>query len=144
VKRQLEFDKEYLEYFSLKDIFPFYGTGIQTSRDGFATDADRDVLVDRLRTFFDLRHSDARIAEIFGLSDTRGWKIKQVRRSTNLNEILGTITQCAFRPFDKRWIPLTKDVVDCHDLRSCPALQGDGRGFSAAASSQHQDFVTRW
>ena len=112
VKRQLEFGKEYLKFFSLKDIFPFYGTGIQTSRDEFATDHDRAALVGRLRRFFDLRHTDAQITETFDLSDTRGWKIKQVRRSANLKEILGTIIQCAFRPFDERWIPLTKDVVD--------------------------------
>ncbi len=112
VKRQLDFDAEYRDYHSLKDIFPFYGTGIQTSRDEFATDYDRHELELRLRTFFDAGRSDKQVADDFGLSDTRGWEVKKVRRSSNFEKVKKTIVQCVFRAFDKKWIALTKDIVD--------------------------------
>ncbi|MET4317932.1 type ISP restriction/modification enzyme [Bradyrhizobium sp. RT5a] len=112
VKRQLDFAAEYRDYYSLKDIFPFYGTGIQTSRDEFATDYDRQGLEARLRGFFDTSRSDKQIAEDFGLSNTRGWEVKKVRRSSSFEKVRKTIVQCMFRSFDKKWIALTKDIVD--------------------------------
>lgn len=128
-KRQLEFDKEYLAFYSLKEIFPFYATGIQTSRDDFATDFDRFSLEDRLRIFFDLRRTDGQISETFGLSDTRGWKIKEVRRSSSFESVQCAITQCVFRPFDRKWIALTKDVVDWPRLEVMSCVSRNSLGL---------------
>jgi predicted helicase len=123
VKRELQFDNEYRTYFGLKEIFPFYGTAIQTSRDDFAIDRDRNALEERLRIFFDLRNPDHQIEKEFGLSDTRGWKLKDVRRSANLGLVKKSITRFLFRTFDLRWIALTKDIVDWPrlDVMSCIA-----------------------
>ena len=135
VTRHLDFDAEYHNNYSLKDIFPFYGTGIQTSRDDFATDCDRGKLETRLRNFFDLRVSHNQIASELGLSDTRGWKINEVRRSASFEQVRKTITQCLFRTFDTRWIALTKDVVDWPrlDVMSCV-----GRGRLGLLCSRQQ------
>jgi predicted helicase len=123
VRRQLDFEKEYNAFPSLKEIFPFYGTGIQTSRDGFATDTNRRALDDRLRRFFDLTISDKEVADDFALSDTRGWKIKDVRRSSSLEQVRKSVVQCWFRVFDRRWVALTKDITDWPrlDVMSCVA-----------------------
>jgi predicted helicase len=123
VKRNLNFDREYLAFFSLKEIFPFYGTGIQTSRDDFAIDFKRSTLEGRLRSFFDLSKTDKQVADQYDLSDTRGWKVKEVRRSSNFAKVRNTITQCLFRAFDSRWIALCKDIVDWPrlDVMSCVA-----------------------
>jgi predicted helicase len=112
VQRNLDFDSEYQCYFSLKDIFPFYGTGIQTSRDDFAIAETREELEKRLLRFFDLTRSDREIAEDFDLSDTRGWNIHAVRRGSGFQKVKGAITKCLFRTFDLRWVALTKDIID--------------------------------
>ncbi len=123
VKRSLEFDSEYLSYYSLKDIFPFYGTGIQTSRDSFATDIDRSKLENRLQMFFDGTKSDTEIKDFFKISDTRSWKVNDIRRSTSFEKVQKVITKFLFRSFDLRWIALTKDVVDWprSEVMSCVA-----------------------
>jgi predicted helicase len=120
-QRKLDFDTEYDRYVSLKEVFPFYGTGIQTSRDDFAIGDSKEELEKRLREFFDLTHSDREVAEKFGLSDTRGWKIHTVRRASGFQKVKGAITQCLFRTFDMKWVALTKDIVDWPrlDVMSC-------------------------
>lgn len=63
---------------SLDALFPFHREGVQSNRDAFATDVDRDVLLARLRAFadgddlglvprahFDLALARARLAEAF-------------------------------------------------------------------------------
>ena len=112
VPRELDFESEYQKFFSLKEIFPFYGTGIQTSRDDFATDYDRKELEKRLENFFDLKYSDHDIKLSFQLSDTRGWIFSQVRRRSSFKKVQKTIQKYLFRVFDLKWIALTKDVVD--------------------------------
>lgn len=121
VERQLDSQDEYQRGLSLKEIFPLYGTGIQTSRDDFATDPERAVLEERLRRFFDLTVSDKLIASEFALTDTRSWRIKDVRRSAKFETVRKTIVPFLFRTFDRRWIALTKDVVDWPrlDVMSC-------------------------
>jgi predicted helicase len=111
-KRQLDHQDEYRAFHSLKDIFPFYGTGIQTSRDDFGTDYDLSTLENRLRRFFDRRHSDTEVTREFGISDTRGWKIGDIRQSSSFGLVKKGITKYLFRVFDTRWIALTKDIVD--------------------------------
>jgi predicted helicase len=121
VNRQLDFDAEYYGFYSLKDIFSFYGTGVQTSRDEFATDYVRKDLEDRLCAFFSREQSDKTIGEKFGVSDTRGWKIREIRRTSNFAKVSEHITQYLFRIFDTKWVALTKDIVDWprFDVISC-------------------------
>ena len=120
-KRDIERIDEYQSYFSLKDIFPFYGTGIQTSRDKFATDFDRQLLQERVITFLDKRKGDSVIRETFGLKDTRGWKLDEIRKSFDVNNVFSSMTQFLYRTFDRRWIALSKAVVDWprEEIMSC-------------------------
>lgn len=126
VVRQMDFAGEYDAYLPLPGVFPTYGTGIQTSRDAFATDADRDLLEKRLRHFLDLRVPDSKVREAYGLKDTRGWKVSEIRRSASSRSVLASIQPYTYRVFDTRWIALTKDVVDWPRLEVMNNL-GNGR-----------------
>jgi predicted helicase len=110
--RDMDLSDEYENFIRLKDIFPLYGTGVQTSRDDFAVAFERQTLEDRMRYFFDKAKTDAQIRTQFGLTDTRGWKLSDVRKQATLKTILASVTPFAFRVFDNRWVALTKSVVD--------------------------------
>jgi hypothetical protein len=129
VEREMGFQDEYLAYPSLKEIFPFYGTGIQTSRDDFASDIDRQALESRLKKFFDLASTDRQVTDEFALSDTRGWTIKEVRRSSSFSKVRKSIVPFLFRTFDKRWIALTKDIVDWPRLDVMSCVSSDRLGL---------------
>ncbi len=106
--RNLDLSAEYEQFIELKDIFPLYGTGVQTSRDDFAVALERQTLEDRMRSFFDKAKSDAQIRTQFGLTDTRGWKLSDVRKQATLKTVLSSVVPFTFRVFDNRWVALTK------------------------------------
>ncbi|MBA3712182.1 MAG: DNA methyltransferase [Pyrinomonadaceae bacterium] len=129
-KKELKTADEHKSLYSLKEVLPFYGTGIQTSRDDFAIDLEHDVLQKRLAGFFDKSKSDAEVRRDFKLSDTRGWKLADIRRDTRLKDVLSSIVPFDFRVFDKRWIALSKSVVDWtrEEVMSC-VLDGNNIGL---------------
>ncbi|MCH8068032.1 MAG: N-6 DNA methylase [Candidatus Marinimicrobia bacterium] len=113
IPRDVEGIQEYLEWTSIKDIFPVNNVGIVTARDKFAIDQDTNSLKNRIRQFHDLRVDDDLIRQGFKLKDTSTFKLTKFRREfskiTNWQDIIKPIT---YRPFDNRFIAYSKWIVE--------------------------------
>ena len=93
---------------SLPDLFPRSFPGVQTSRDPFLVDADRNSLEKRIASYFDNDLTDDEIARLHPISmkTTANFDARRVRRS--LLERGGPdetgFVRHAYRPFDNRWL----------------------------------------
>ena len=93
---------------SLPDLFPQSFPGVQTGRDTFLVEIDRDRLQKRLEDYFDptLQHEDIRRRYPRVMKDTARFNAGQVRdvllARGGPNET--GIVRYAYRPFDNRWI----------------------------------------
>ncbi len=103
----------YERYPKVTEIFPVNCLGVQTHRDSFAIDSDKEALKRRIRMFRDKNLPNEMIRETFGLKDNRDWKMSAKRKTVmsdgNWEE---KITRIAYRPFDSRWIFYHKDAID--------------------------------
>ena len=111
----------YDEGFSLPDLFPTNVTGIVTARDGVVIDMDRQTLVERMKRFADEQYSDTEIRRWlfpgkkdgkYKAGNTRGWKLEHARQKIAANDHDKVITAIDYRPFDKRHIYYSPDMVD--------------------------------
>ena len=114
--RDLSASDEYDSAVPLPSAMPFFATGIQTSRDAFAVDSDRQRLVSRLTRFFDTKISDVEMFSEFGIADLSFWKPSLIRRKDLLRDVLESIDHVSFRAFDTRWIAAHEAIV--HRLRA--------------------------
>ncbi|MGP0083539.1 MAG: type ISP restriction/modification enzyme [Steroidobacteraceae bacterium] len=98
---------DYHKWPSLPELFPTSFPGVQTKRDNFLTDIDRQSLSARLDRYFDPKMDDV---DFFRLCPEAGIKTnqydpKKTRRILQSRGILkDNFVQFAFRPFDIRWI----------------------------------------
>lgn len=100
---------EYNSFYKITDIFQESSLGIFTHRDGFLTDIKLKSLSDRINRFKNSKNPDeAQI--IFGLSDTRDWKIKDAWAQIQKENIL--CYEYNFRSFDKRYIAYNQCLFD--------------------------------
>lgn len=97
----------YFGWPKLPELLPVSFPGVQTKRDMFLTDIDRDALERRIEAYFDPTVSDT---EFFARAPEAGYKTAQydpiktreyLKRRGILRE---NIVRFAFRPFDTRWI----------------------------------------
>lgn len=144
VPRRTDASEEYDHFLPLRTIFTISGTGIQTSRDEFATDIERSELLERLRDFFDNSITDAEIFASYELSDTRGWKVRDVRRSASFEVVQHTVVEFMYRVFDPRWIALTKDIVDWPRLETSKALGAHRLGLLCSRQQATPGFRHAW
>ncbi|WP_210189550.1 type ISP restriction/modification enzyme [Sinorhizobium sp. A49] len=100
-------DLGYFDWPRLYDLMPFFFPGVQTKRDSFLVDIDKNKLVSRLEKYFDPKVSDAEIAQEF----PEIWHATKRYQPIETREILkqrGIIPENfvshAYRPFDVRWI----------------------------------------
>ena len=103
----------YKNYFNISHIFPVNSFGIETSRDKFVVDIDKEVLKNRIKAFLDKNISDETIAQRFKLKDKPDWKLTKVRKILR-NEFEGahrnapyiekSIHKVLYRPFDVQWV----------------------------------------
>ncbi|MCH8010341.1 MAG: N-6 DNA methylase [Candidatus Marinimicrobia bacterium] len=105
--------QEYLEWPSIKDIFPLNVTGIVTARDKFVINFSKRELENKILQFRNLSLPDETIRQAFKLKDTRGWKLpearKKIAKDTNWKNYYQDVL---YRPFDKRTIYYTESMVD--------------------------------
>jgi hypothetical protein len=105
--------EKYNSFPRLDQIFSHYSLAIQTHRDSFAIDLDKEVLTKRISLFRDSKVSDEIVRQTFSLEDTSNWKMKNARRIVGENGDWQTyITRILYRPFDTRWLFYHEAIVD--------------------------------
>jgi len=113
IPRDVSHIQEYLEWHSIKEIFPINNVGIVTARDKFAIDLSQNSLKNRIRQFHDLKIDDELIRQGFGLKDTTTFKLSRFRKEfAKIRKWDDIIEHITYRPFDNRFIAYTKWIVE--------------------------------
>jgi len=98
--RQEEYDK----FWKVTEIFKEYSSGVQSKRDSFAVNFDRDKLRTTILMFRDLSVANATIEKTFKVTDTYEWSLSEARKMVSEESINEKIKKYCYRPFDPRWI----------------------------------------
>ncbi|MGK7923608.1 MAG: type ISP restriction/modification enzyme, partial [Trichodesmium sp.] len=111
--KNFDLSEEYNQGWSVIDIFPVNSTGINTHRDNFVIDFERDKLLKRIQDFRDLTITDEQLSNRYKLKNTSTWKISVKRKllASNLNW-QSYLTTSLYRPFDSRFYYHHQDLVD--------------------------------
>jgi hypothetical protein len=100
-------DASYMNWPRLPDLMPTYFAGVQTKRDAFLVDIDREALTRRIKRYFDCAISDVDLASMhpeiwMHTARYSPIEIRQFLRERGMLE--GNIVKHAYRPFDIRWL----------------------------------------
>jgi len=137
-------EKAYFQWPLLTELLPVSFPGIQTGRDEFLVDIDRDLLLGRLRRYFDVEvsHEEMRRECPGVMKDTARFEAKKVRDILRNRGLLEqSIVLHCYRPFDFRWLywePLTK-LLDEKRAEYFPHVI-KGNCWIAAAQRNRKDF----
>lgn len=121
IKKDLEATEQYEKGFSVEELFNKQSMGITSARDGFVIDIDKDNLLQRIISFSDMSLDDNAVREkYFGhkkagkypKGDTRGWSLAEARKNISTFDHKSKIVNISYRPFDKRFIYYTPEMVD--------------------------------
>jgi len=105
--------ERYKDFISVTRIFPFTRIGMQTHRDRFVIDFDREVLKQRIQVLRDPNLPDRIVRVTFGLEDNRDWKLSEKRRLIQQDESWEKkFVPCLYRPFDTRWLFYHYHAID--------------------------------
>ncbi|MCL5103729.1 MAG: N-6 DNA methylase [Armatimonadetes bacterium] len=86
--------------------------GLNSHRDHFAVDFDRNVLINRVERFLDAA-TDAECYDRFGLTRNSDWSVEQSRNCLRSTPgWRGDVIKCLYRPFDFRYCLLSECVMD--------------------------------
>jgi type I restriction-modification system DNA methylase subunit len=99
--------KFYVKYPALTDLFPINGVGITTARDGFVTDLERDVLLNRIRLFKQSKLDDEELHKSFRINTKQGWSIRKawvLLQDIETSDLGSLVQPILYRPFDTRWL----------------------------------------
>ena len=108
---------DYLRWPKLPDLFPVSFPGVQTSRDSVVVDIDRELLLRRMKLYFDPNISDEQMQQVApdALKITGRFNGVQARRQLIKRGFLpDNIVPHHYRPLDIRWLywePET-DLID--------------------------------
>lgn len=96
----------YFEWISLRHLFPVSFPGVQTARDDFLVDIDRDALERRIGQYFDptMSNEDIRARYPQVMTNTDRFDAAETRKSLLARGSLANIVRYAYRPFDLRWV----------------------------------------
>ena len=104
---------QYKKFISVTEVLPFLRIGMNTHRDQFSIDFDRETLKRRIRTFLDPNIPDQLVRQAFDLKDNQDWKMSEKRvKIQEDGRWEEKITQCLYRPFDTRWIFYHYHAID--------------------------------
>lgn len=94
---------EYEQFIHITKAMPINVLGFQTHRDNFAVDFDRSELEERISEFRNNRLTDAKIKELYDISDNRDWNVNEARNILrNTAHWRKPIISCSYRLFDDR------------------------------------------
>jgi hypothetical protein len=97
----------YTTWSALPALFPTSFPGVQTGRDIFLVDVDRERLLSRLLAYFDpdVSHEEMRRTNPTVMEDTARFKGEAVRDTLRKRGFLpDNIVRYCYRPFDTRWL----------------------------------------
>lgn len=101
---------EYGQTWKITEILPVNNIGMQTHRDYFVTDFDKNELLERIRVFRESRLSDDEAQSRFNL---RGLDVNRARQNLRADrEWEKRIIPCLWRPYDIRPLYYHRDLID--------------------------------
>ena len=100
VPKNLEGLDTYNTFWSVKDIFNFYSTGVTTHRDKLIVAHSKKELEKNIKYFYSLTHKEAE--SILKLKSTRDWNMKDALFNGKFDN--GFIYSCAYRVLQKSYI----------------------------------------
>lgn len=104
---------EYKSGWKITDAIPLNVLGFQSHRDNFAIAFTKENMKTRLDDFRNLNYSDSYLCEKYNLRDSSDWKISMSRKSLQEDKNwTKKLVKCQYRPFDKRWCYLSKEIMD--------------------------------
>ncbi len=106
--------KQYMKFWSIKDIFKISGTGLITSKDSLTLQFSKKEMLDVLKDFSTLEPEKARAKYNLG-PDTENWKVITAQKDIldhGITEDL--ITTILYRPFDIRYTYFTGKANGFH------------------------------
>jgi len=110
-KKDFAGQKKYRSFWSVRDIFVQYSSGVKTHRDHFLVGFTEGEVQQRMRIFTgDL--PDDMVGKTLELKDTRDWKLSTARESVRKIDWKQHIRPYAYRPFDTRFICYLTDLID--------------------------------
>jgi hypothetical protein len=143
----------YVSWPSAVDLMPWSSPGIQTGRDAFLTDVDRDRLEERIRSYLDPAVGDGEIAAQWPSVMRQGARFDPLEtRRVLLRKgfIAEQLIQVVYRPFDTRWLYWESDTKLLDEKREDYVLsvgrdvlqlalsQGARRGFDPPVASRQR------
>ncbi|HEY1348260.1 MAG TPA: type ISP restriction/modification enzyme [Ktedonobacteraceae bacterium] len=93
---------EYCSGWNIKDIFPVQQNGIKTDRDKLFLDFDRDVLENRIKTFYSEAALVSPFKEEYQIENSSGYDLLSRRQKTHFDA--KNIRPFLYRPFDQRML----------------------------------------
>jgi predicted helicase len=112
VPKDLKRSKEYMDGFSLKDIFVKSVMGFQTHRDHFNVSKSREDLVNRVHELMNPELSSTHLAEKYSLKSNQSWNLDEQRKKLSDVDLDNQIAPCTFRLFDNRYVFTHKGFND--------------------------------
>ncbi len=106
-------EEEYLNGFSVRDLFPLGTLGVLTKRDSLAVALHREDLISKIYAFIDDRISTEEACELYGIptKDNDKWNAENVRMELRNDDIEKNIVFEHYRPFDIRALLYNPSIV---------------------------------
>lgn len=128
--------KEYAVYKKVSEVLPVFSTGILTARDHLVVAHTNEELQKRIEEFSDPAFGDGEIRarfftkktnkkENYPAGDTRGWKLADRRRDLSKSDWKNEIMPFSYRPFDRRSILYSPNLVDWPRLEIMASMKGE-------------------
>ena len=104
--------KKYNEGINPTTLFKVNVMGFQTHRDNFCIDENKNILSKRLYDFSQSEFNEENIFKTFGVKSSTDFDIKNAQIELSKANIKNEIIQCAYRPFENKYIYFDRIVVD--------------------------------
>lgn len=104
-------EARYQKFWSVKEIFREFSSGVKTHRDHFVVGFTKDEILERLRIFTGPL-PDEMITQSLKLKDTWGWKLSLAREKAGKEKFKELIRPYAYRVFDNRFICYSLSLIE--------------------------------
>jgi predicted helicase len=138
VPKDFSLEKQYNQYFKLDELMNGI-SGIETKRDHFAIDFNKETLIKRIKDFVNSDYDPKLRKQKFMLRDNE-WSVEKAVVLLRENKKWeNAYYQCVYRPYDIRWI-IYSDVILARDRGSLMAsMNKDNLGLIAHRQTK-EDF----
>lgn len=114
VPKDFSLKEEYEKFWSVKDIFIQFSSGVKTHRDHFIVGFTKEEVANKIRIFTGTL-DDETVKESLKLKDTTDWKLSDARtklKNMTWKELSDLFIPYSYRPFDNRYICYCRDLID--------------------------------